>query len=169
MTRSRRWLLAAVLAPALPLSGQQIPGVAGDGFSAGQGRAEYYAEAYTTLSAMIGTWQAAWREDRLDRVTELYTENARLVAPHGATLSGRQQIRLLLAGWLAETDGIETTVEDFDASGGLAYVSGKFRFDRVREGVSTPVYGSYFAVFYRKGRNWLIRSQVFHPDPPAGG
>lgn len=125
-------------------------------------RAEYLGEVLGRINDHIADWGAAWANDRVDELTELYWEDAVLIPPGGFPLRGRAEIR----GYLAEVTPKHGTVEafmlDFDASGGMSQVYGNYAIDiQEGEGAGTQVRGPIITVYMLRGRTWRIRSQVF--------
>ena len=120
--------------------------------------AEYHAEVIEQVNRVMSRWGAAWGRDDVDRVADLYWENAVLIPVGGLPLRGQDAIRAYLAEALPATGRVEAFMLDFDASGGMAVVYGNYMLE-VEGGPQRS--GPLITVYMQRGRTWKIRSQVF--------
>ena len=126
--------------------------------------AEYHAEVLDGVNRVMDRWGRAWAADDVDRVADLYWDNASLIPPEGAPRRGLDDIRKYLEEAMPRQGRVEAFMLDFDASGGMAVVSGNYTMDA--NGGQTR--GSLTTVYVQRGRTWKIRAQVFTPAAPAG-
>ena len=157
MSRLQRILLlalacAAALARPLAAQAPGYPPVDTRGIYA-----EYRAEVLEQLNKLMADWARAWKDDRADRVADLYWENAVLIEPGLAPLRGRDAIRKHLEETLPGRGEVEAFMLDFDASGGMAVVYGNYQLTENGSQRSGPL----VTVYLLRGRSWKIRSQVF--------
>jgi uncharacterized protein (TIGR02246 family) len=119
--------------------------------------AAYRAEVIERVNTVMSRWGSAWSRDDVDRVADLYWENAVLIPPGGVPLRGQEAIRGYLTVTLPTTGRVEAFMLDFDASGGMAVVYGNYMLEH--EGTQRT--GPLITVYLQRGRTWKIRSQVF--------
>ena len=124
--------------------------------------AAYHAEVLMGVNRVMDRWGTAWREDEVDRVVDLYWDNASLIPPEGPPVRGEAALRAYLEDVLPKQGGMEAFMLDFDASGGMALVSGNYSV----EVDGAPRRGALTTVFLQRGRTWKIRSQIFTPSGP---
>lgn len=120
--------------------------------------AEYHAEVITQINRVMARWGDAWEGDDLDRLADLYWEEAVIIPPGEAPVRGLPEVREWMKRALAETTRIEAFMLDFDASGGMAVVYGNYLLDGAD---GTRRSGPLVTVYLQRGRTWRIRSQVF--------
>lgn len=125
--------------------------------------AAYHAEVLEGVNRVMSRWGTAWGNDDVDRVASLYWENASLLPPDGPPRRGLEAIREYLAEAFPRQGPMEAFMLDFDASGGMALVTGNYTV----EVDGAPRRGALTTVYLQRGRTWKIRSQVFTPQ--AGG
>ncbi len=143
-----------------------VPG--GRGQSSSGVQAEYFADVIQHANQLMTDWRRAWREDDLDALAEFYTENATLGLPGVEVLHGREAITQHLSGLLPESGEVQTSLLDFDASGRIGYLYGNFSMTATQSDNGSAVQGTVVTIIYRKGRDWLIRSQHFRVAAPPG-
>lgn len=168
----RRAALAATAAALVPAptaaQNQRFPGVpGGDGFSAAAARAEYYADVMFHTNELITDWRRFWAGDDVERLLELYTEDATLVYAGEPPVRGRDAIREQLDSLLRVSGEIQASLSDFDASGRMGLVNGLLTLS-MNDGRRTwTATGLHMTVLIRRGRHWRIRSQLLRLDLPA--
>jgi uncharacterized protein (TIGR02246 family) len=145
----------ALVLVASPLRGQ-APGY--DQIDTRRILAEYHAEVITQINRVMARWSDAWEKHDLDRLADLYWEEAVIIPRGEAPVRGVPDLRRWMERTLAETTRIEAFMLDFDASGGMAVVYGNYLLDS-RDGTHRS--GPVVTVFLQRGRTWRIRSQVF--------
>lgn len=146
---------------------QQLPGMPGSqGGTAEMHRAEFYAHVMDKVRVSFEGWHASWSGDDAGELAELYAEDAVLVLPGGTPIWGRPAIQEALPPRLRDAGEAQVGIGDVSASGRMAYVGGRFQIE-IQEGdqAGRQLEGFHSTVFFRTGGDWLIRSQVFHPDP----
>lgn len=149
---------------AAPAAAQRLPAAKPVG-----GRVErqrYSSEVLREYSSLIDTWQGAWRSKDLDALTEPYTDDAVVMLPGEPALEGKAAIEAFYRDRLATLVEARVALDQFDASGSLAYTSGRYLLQTGAEGEEAHVStGTYVAVLVTDGRSWKLASQAFHPDP----
>jgi len=140
----------------------QVPGY--PQLNPGAVKAEYLAEVLERLNELMADWGSSWAEDRIDDLARLYAEEAILIPPDGPLIRGQTEIREYFDDVLAEHGHIEAFMLDFDASGEMAQVFGNYLlgFQQGDEAGSQKS-GPMLTVYVRRGRRWMIRSQIFVP------
>lgn len=154
---------------------RRFPGTPGsDGMSAASNRAEYYADVMLHTNALLGEWRGAWAADDLEKLLELYTEDANFIFNQDDPVRGRDAIREKLTSLLEESGEVQASFTDFDASGRMGVITGLLTF-QIRNGrLSRTLTGVHMTVLIRRGRDWGIRSQLIRLDrepgetPPVG-
>lgn len=175
--RVRGVVLAATLASLLPApastQNQRFPGVpGGDGFSAAAARAEYYADVMYHTNELITDWRRFWAVDDVERLLDLYTEDATLVYAGEPPVRGRDAIRERLDSLLRVSGEVQASLSDFDASGRMGFVSGLLTLSMSNGQRTWTTTGLHVTVLIRRGRHWRIRSQLVRldlpPESPSG-
>lgn len=139
-----------------------MPG--GDGFSAAAARAEYYADVMFHTNELVTDWRRFWADDDVERLLELYTEDATLVYAGEPPVRGRDAIREQLDSLLRVSGEIQASLSDFDASGRMGLVNGLLTLS-MNDGRRTwTATGLHMTVLIRRGRHWRIRSQLLRLD-----
>jgi len=129
--------------------------------------AAYYGEVTARTSELFALWREAWVEDNVPGLASLYHPEAMLYLPDRDPIFTRDLIAEAFTELLPETGEIQAAMLDFDASGKIAYISGMFSLDfRDANGTRHQITGDHVTVCIRMGRHWVIRSQMFRPDPP---
>jgi ketosteroid isomerase-like protein len=121
------------------------------GISAGRRR------AYLQLATTMASFRRAWAGGDAKGMTELLHDAARVQFPGLSPIAGdvsREDMDVVLAGY-----GPLNSVEvDFEMSGSLAWLSGRYYVERPSGGARS---GNYIAVFRNRGSGWRIRVLVF--------
>ncbi|MDX1494890.1 MAG: nuclear transport factor 2 family protein [Longimicrobiales bacterium] len=158
---SRLVLILVILGTATP-AGAQAPGY--QQIDVGSIRAEYNAEVLTRINEHLADWGEAWANDRVEELSELYWEDALLIAPDGVMRRGLNDIRDYFSSALGDHGTVEAFMLDFDASGGMAQVFGNYMLAiQGGEATGTERRGPMMTVYRLRGRTWKIRSQIFLP------
>jgi len=160
-------VLATLLLTPAGVAAQRLPGMpGGQGGTVAMHQAEFYAHVMTEVRGALDGWHRAWAEDEADELASHYADDAVVAFPGRRPVWGRAAISEALTDRLGTTGEAQVAIGDVSASGRVAYVGGRFQIE-LEEGDSTgeQIEGFHSTVFYRTGRDWLIRSQVFHPDP----
>jgi ketosteroid isomerase-like protein len=118
----------------------------------------------------FASWVEAWADADADGVAEFYQEEGALILPHGQPTYTRAAIAEELMDFLPASGEVEAEMLDFDQSGRIAYVMGRFEMeDSESGGTDGTVSGDHFTILFRNGRDWFIRFQMFRPDNPLPG
>ena len=139
-----------------------VPG--GDGFSAGNNMAEYYADIIFNVTDLTERWRHAWAANDLEALEEFYHPNATLIAGDENPIRGRDAVMERITQMVQSSDEIQTAIADFDASGRMGWVSGLFTIESEENGNRQTLTGIHSSVFLRYKGDWVIRSQVFRID-----
>lgn len=158
MLRSAATSLTLTLVLAAAPAAAQVPGY--QQLDTRQIMAEYHAEVLTGVNQVMDRWGRAWERDDVEEVLDLYWDNATLIPPTGPPLRGQDAIRGYLEASFPGQGAVEAFMLDFDASGGMAVVSGNYT---LQAGGSQST-GSLTTVYLQRGRTWRIRAQVFTPS-----
>lgn len=112
---------------------------------------------YRELIAALATLRSAWSTDDQEALISLLRDDAWLQLPGVQDWAGRMAPDEW-QGVLSRFGSLYTVELDFDYSGTMAYLSGRY----YAELSSAPARsGSYVAVFQNLGSGWLIRSLLF--------
>jgi len=124
---------------------------------------EYYEETFERAGRTLGEIARAWREGEVGTATELYAEDAVLWGPEGEELQGREEIGRWLIRELPRTEEVHMAFLDFDASGRLAVLHGRYLLGRRGAGGGSVV-GPYILLL-RVDREPQIRAHILGRDP----
>ena len=156
----RSVLPAALVLSALATSPAQAQAPGYQQIDTKQIMAAYHAEVLQGVNRVMERWGAGWLEDDVDRVSDLYWETATLIPPSGSPLKGQDAIRGYLEQAFERQGAMEAFMLDFDASGGMAVVSGNYMVEEA----GIQIRGALTTVYLQRGRTWKIRAQVFTPS-----
>ncbi|MDQ3389670.1 MAG: nuclear transport factor 2 family protein [Gemmatimonadota bacterium] len=148
-----------------PLHAQSLPTPPTPDWQAA-GRA-YNEEALRGISVMLRDWRTSWARDDSRAVSRYYTPDALFLFGEGRPIQGRDAIERELAATLGGTGDVHVGIDDFSASGNIAYAHGRFWYTPESGGEIESSGGTYVLVFRREGRSWRIRAQIFNPDAPT--
>jgi|SRR5579864_3447040 len=114
-------------------------------------------------------WARHWNAKQLDKVVEIYSEDAVYLPPHHAALHGRDAIREYLEGPLFHgvTD-LKFEVTYIKESGDLAYDVGRYSMTvPQQDGSKKADRGKYLAVWRREKGTWKLVADSWSSDLPA--
>lgn len=117
------------------------------------------------IEKMAHAWQKAYNAGDAAALTELYTKDAKLMAPGGEPASGTSAIQALFAEDMKHGAKNTLTTEDVTGSGDYALETGKW--------VATSADGKHldhgqYSTFYRKaGGGWKIYRDIWNSSMPA--
>lgn len=111
-------LLFATILIATPAAAQTVPGYQGDHDSA---RAQYRAYAIGEFQKVFSGWLEAVQAGDARAAARFYTDDA--FVHIGETAQGQGNVLPVLQHWLADVEGVQTGMTDFDASGSMSYAS----------------------------------------------
>jgi len=114
-------------------------------------------------------WARYWNSKQLDKVVEIYSEDAVYLPPHHAAVHGRNAIREYLQGPLFHgvTD-LKFEVTYIKQSGDLAYDVGRYSMTMPQaDGSKRPDHGKYLAVWRLQQGTWKLVADSWSSDLPA--
>ncbi len=114
-------------------------------------------------------WARHWNAKQLEKVVEIYAEDAVYLPPHHDAVHGRQAIREYLKGPLdhGATD-LRFEVTYIKQSGDLAYDVGRYSMTVPQsDGSKRPDRGKYLAVWRREKGSWKLVADSWSSDLPA--
>lgn len=111
-------------------------------------------------------WTAAAERDDAAAVAQFYTDDAVMMGADGVVARGRQGIQEYFAKAFATSGGLQVTPTAFDASGDLAYDSGRYSQDVTPPGGQPmKVSGHYVVVLKRQADGaWKIVHHIATPE-----
>jgi ketosteroid isomerase-like protein len=152
-------LIFALFALPFPLygqtPGQRIPS-----------RERVHAEFINNIMGGINEARADWMDgieaDDLDAVMATYADGATVIPFGGEPVYGKEAIRTYWEEVLPSIGPIRSGLGDMDASGQMAMAAGTYSVEgRQENGAVVRESGGLLTVFVQRGREWLIRAQVF--------
>jgi ketosteroid isomerase-like protein len=118
------------------------------------------------VNERLDRWCSAWEADDVEELADHYAENA-LVLLTDEEIWGPEAIQTALEESLPEAGPIAHELVDFEVSGSLAYVLGRFRYTETNEETGARVRrGRLLTILDKQSGNWKIRSQVFSEESP---
>jgi uncharacterized protein (TIGR02246 family) len=113
-------------------------------------------------------WIAAAERDDAAAVAQFYTDDAVMMGADGVVARGRRGIQDYFAKAFATSGGVQVTPAAFDASGDLAYDSGRYSQDVTPPGGQPmKVSGHYVVVLKRQADGaWKIVQHIATPEAP---
>jgi ketosteroid isomerase-like protein len=117
------------------------------------------------LQAAADSWPKAYNEKNADGIAALYTEDAKVLPPGQAIISGRAALRDFFAGEIAnDTSQLTITAEDSVVAGEWAWRSGAW------SSTSTPALtGKYVEVWRKTPEGWHIYRDIWNADAAPPG
>lgn len=110
----------------------------------------------------VGKWQESWDAANSNRLAEQYMDEAALVQPGGALVTGSAGIRPALDSLRAHVSETRLAFTDYASSEGIAYVYGRFEMEP-RVGTLATIHGHHLTVLKRDRAGFRVRIQLFHP------
>jgi ketosteroid isomerase-like protein len=158
-------LLAFLLVPPSAGAGQVAPGFRTP--SRETIKAQFIDDILKGLEPARVEWSRCVRNDDLNSLMKLYSDDAILVPPNGAPIKGRKLIRQFWEGVLPHIGDIDSGLADVDGSGVMAMIAGAFTLQSTRDdGTSVQRTGSLLTVYVRVDSRWFIRAQTFSGHVP---
>ena len=117
------------------------------------------------LDATAAGWEKAYNEKNADAVAALYSDDAQLLPPGAAVVSGRAAIRDYWAKDIADT-GMPLTIkaDDSEVGGDWAWRSGSFSGQDPSGATFT---GKYIEVWQRTADGWKLHRDIWNGDAEA--
>lgn len=150
--------LVCALTPSVALA--QIPG--GSASNSDRWRASFRAAVLSQVRPVMESWQRAWTGQEGASIDEHYSLDAVLAPPGGTLIGGRDQIAEFAKSARGRVAALNASMLDFDASDGLAYLSGTW--DAVPADGGVGASGRIVTMLLKSEGTWLIRSQLFAAD-----
>jgi uncharacterized protein (TIGR02246 family) len=120
----------------------------------------------SAITAAEETFQAAFNESNWDALAALYTEDAVVMPPNGATVTGRQGIKALFSSFPPGTV-VELKIVDIQGVGDLAYVRGTTALTIPMGDVTATDLGKYVEIRRKQADgSWLMTVDIFNSDTP---
>jgi ketosteroid isomerase-like protein len=123
------------------------------------------ASDMASLTSTASGWEKAYNEKNADEVAALYSEDAQLLPPGAALVSGRAGIRDFWAKDIAST-GMPVTIKSdaSDGGGDWAWRSGTWSS---QDPSGRAVTGKYVEVWHRTADGWRIHRDIWNADAEA--
>ena len=153
---------------AVPVAAQVLPG--GHHINTNE-VATYKAQVRMQAMALTGRWAAAFTKDDADGLAALYAKDAVLLGANGAVARSRKEIQENLRRAVPLIGGVQIAVDDFDLSGEMAYIAGRFTYDVEQKGGGILREVGPFSMVLRRDfatSDWQIRSHNT-PGPLVDG
>ena len=153
---------------ASPLAAQVLPG--GHHLNTND-VAGYQAQVRMQAMAITGRWAAAFMKDDAQRLAAMYTKDAVMLGSDGAVARTRKAIQESLERAVPKIAGVQMTVDDFDLSGEIVYIAGRFTYDIEQRGGGILRQVGPFSMVLRRDfdtSDWQIRSHMT-PGPLVEG
>lgn len=132
------------------------------GLSEADQQAVRASDAASSQHIQAKDW-AAWAGD--------FTEDAILMPPNGVPVTGRAAIQTWAEAFPPFTD-FQTTTEEVEGHGDLAYVRGIYSMTLTLPGAPAPIpdNGKYLAIFRKQADGtWKASRDIFNSDLPVPG
>ena len=128
-------------------------------------RMQYRAEILNEVNDVLSEWTNDWRDDEAASLADRYAESATIRGLPFGGANGREAIESAMGELLGRSGDVQLRLQDFEASGRLAFGLGRFEFSLAdaQEGSVTRE-GEVLMVFERQRDGWMIRSQLFRPE-----
>ena len=111
-------------------------------------------------------FMAEFAQGNAAAVGELYTENARLMAPNRDAISGREHIVAALQGFMnMGIASIKLDTVEVEAHGDTAIEEGRYTL-KTADGQTADV-GKYIVVWKNDGGTWKLHKDIFNSSQPA--
>ena len=131
----------------------------------------YQAQVRMQAMAITGRWAAAFMKDDAARLAAMYTRDAVMLGSDGAVARTRAAIQESLKRAVPRIAGVQMTVDDFDLSGEIVYIAGRFTYDVEQPGGGILRQVGPFSMVLRRDfdtSDWMIRSHMT-PGPLVEG
>ncbi len=120
----------------------------------------------SAITAAEETFQTAFNESNWDALAAMYTEDAVVMPPNGATVTGREGIKALFSSFPPGTV-VELKIVEIKGVGDMAYVRGTTALTIPMGDVSVTDPGKYIEVRRKQADgSWLIAVDIFNSDTP---
>ena len=124
-------------------------------------------ETDTIIRKTGAEWAKYWNAGQVDKLSELYADDAVYLPPHHAAVHGRSAIREFLSGPLHHgyTD-LKFEVTYIKQTGDLAYDVGTYSMMVPQDGAKRHDQGKYLTVWQKHSSGWHIVADAWSSDLP---
>jgi ketosteroid isomerase-like protein len=125
--------------------------------------AGYQAQVRMQAMALTGRWASAFMKNDAERLAAMYMKDAVMLGADGAVARTRKSIQESLVQAVPLIDGVQMTVDDFDLSGEMVYIAGRFTYDVEQRGGGILRQVGPFSMVLRRDfdtSDWQIRSHM---------
>ncbi len=120
----------------------------------------------SAITAAERTFQKAFNDSNWDALAAQYTEDAVVMPPNGATVTGREGIKALFSSFPPGTV-VELKIVDIKGVGDLAYVRGASALTIPMGDVTATDLGKYIEIRRKQADgSWLMTVDIFNSDTP---
>ena len=112
-------------------------------------------------------WQDAFDTGDAAQVANVYSQNGRLLPPHGEPVVGREAIQAFWAGLLESGAHIQTQLEELGEEGHLGFRMGSFT---VKDSDGTVIDdGQFIEIWKKRDGHWWFDIDIWNSNrpPPA--
>jgi ketosteroid isomerase-like protein len=156
-------VLAALIAFPAAAEAQFIP-TAKD-FDRSKELAAYRAELKAEVDRFLARWVASWEKRDVRGVLSGFTGDGIMLTPTGFAPQSPQIIQEYLRSFLPRVREFRLRVTDFDGSGSITYLSGRYAWTLENpDGTERTEEGPVMAVFRDGREGWRIRAISFGAD-----
>lgn len=126
----------------------------------------YYERTFAAVTRAVGDLSVAWQDGDLHRARSLYGPDALLHSPlDGEDYVGASAVAGHLPGLVSRGGQVHMAVLDFDASGRMAVVYGRYLVERARGADRENLTGPYVLVYRLERDEPRIRAHLMGRDP----
>ena len=124
-----------------------------------------YQAAAGDLASTGTAWQDAFDTGDAVQVANVYSQNGRLLPPHGEPVIGREAIQAFWAGLLESGAHIQTQLEELGEEGHLGFRMGSFT---VKDSDGTVIDDGQFVEIWRKrDGHWWFDIDIWNSNRAA--
>lgn len=117
------------------------------------------------ITARSAEWNAALNASDIDAIVDLYTADARILAPNTAMAVGDEAIRSNFGAMIDAGLSVQLTSIDAGVSGDLGYNVGRYTLSAGRQEVDV---GKFMETWQRgEDGTWRISNDIYNSDRPA--
>lgn len=155
--------IASMLAGAAPAAAQ-LPG--GDRGSISGQLATYHARVQEEARRTAAEIERAWNGDDARALAALYVKDAVLVLRDGTVIRTQAAIARTFAERLPKLGRISFTVDDFDTSGDVAFISGTVTYECPQPAGGIAQYSGSYSMLLRRVwiGTWHVESETLGVD-----
>ena len=119
-----------------------------------------------TITRQIQELRTAFNAKDPDKVAQLFSANAVVMPPNQSTARSRDSVKQYYVSRFADgAQDLELDPKDISGFGPLAYASGDYRLNLVKEGAEPQRdRGKFVWIFRKTNDRWLIEYVIFSSD-----